>query len=79
MPGRGCHVGSGRDDLIDPVEETVGKDDVDPCEKVVELLHGAGTEQRARDTRMRDSERHREVGHRQSRFFGEQDQPLYRV
>jgi hypothetical protein len=28
---------------------------------------------------VRDSERHREVGHRQSRFIGERDQPLHRV
>src|ERR1700722_141455 len=75
----GTDVGSGRDDLIDPVEDIVGKDDVQPREKIVQLLHGADTEQRARDTRMRDRECHRKVGHRQSRFFGERDQPLHRV
>ena len=49
----GADAGSGRDDLIDPVEYIVGKDDLHPREKVVELLHGAGTEQRGRDTRVR--------------------------
>ena len=38
----GPDVGAGRDDLIDPVEDIVGKDDVDPGEQPVELLHGAG-------------------------------------
>jgi hypothetical protein len=41
----GADVGSGRDDLIDPVEDIVGKDDVHPREEVIELVDGASTEQ----------------------------------
>src|SRR5664280_2846375 len=47
--------------------------------ELVQLLHGAGAEQRTGDTRVRDGERHGEVGHRQPRFFGEWDQLLHRV
>ena len=61
------------------VQDIVGNNDVHPRQKVVELLHRAGAEQRAGDTRVRDRERHREMGHRQPRFFGERDQPLHRV
>jgi hypothetical protein len=51
--------------------DIVGEGHVHPGEQVAELLHGAGTEQRARDTGVGDRERHREVGHRQSRFFSQ--------
>jgi hypothetical protein len=79
MPGRGCRrrFRAGRSHRSGRGHRRKGRRH--PREKVVELLHGAGTEQRARDTRVRDRERHREVGHRQSRFSGERDQPLHRV
>jgi len=48
----GADVGSGRDDLIDAVEDIVGEYDVHPREEVVELLHGVGAEQGARDSRV---------------------------
>jgi len=75
----GADVGSGRNDLVDPVEDVIREDGVHPREEVVQLLHGAGAEQRTGDTRVRDGERHGEVGHRQPRFFGEWDQLLHRV
>ena len=50
--------------------------DVQAGEQVVEVVHGAGAEQRAGDAGVGDGERHREVGHGQARLRGERDELL---
>ena len=75
----GADVGAGRDDFVDPVEDVVGEDDIQPGEQAVEVVHGAGAEQCAGDAGVGDGERHREVGHGQPGLVGERDDLFHDV
>jgi hypothetical protein len=72
----GANVRAGRHDLIDLVEDLIGEHDIHCHEEIVELFHGAGTEQCARDARMSNGERHGQMRHRHSGLLGKRDEPL---
>jgi hypothetical protein len=61
------------DDLVDPVENVVGEQDLRAGKEVVKVLHGAGPEEGAGYAGVGDGECHGQVGHRQPCLVGHRD------